>query len=194
MTQRYPLAWPHGKARTPNHHRQRGKFAFSGRPITMSRALERVQYELDRAGARNALISSNVSLRLDGLPRSGEREPDDPGVCLYFDLASKPHALACDGYSTVPQNLAALAAHLEATRAILRYGVATSAEMFTAFVALPAPRRWWEILGVDQHAPKEEIERKFRSLAAKNHPDKGGTHAAMSELTRARTEGLRACG
>lgn len=188
MTQRYPLAWPHGRPRTAGVYRKEGSFKAKGARINVDAAFARIQYELDRIGGRNALVSSNLELRVDGRPRMDRAAPGDPGVCLYFDLNGKPYALACDAYWSVPQNLAAIAAHLEATRAIERHGVATAAEMFSAFVALPPPKQWWEILGVDSRATDAEIEAAYRSRARASHPDRGGTDAAMAELNRARDD------
>lgn len=190
MTQRYPLQWPAGRPRTPV--RRYGRFSRDGRYISVAGAVDRVETELQRMGVRDAVLSSNLALRLDGRPRSGEPEPTDPGVCLYFDLKGKPYALACDTYTTVAQNIAALAAHLEATRAIERYGVASAAEMFTAFEALPPPRTWWQTLGLSRPATSHgEIDAAYRELAAKNHPDRGGSNAAMAALNAARDEGRR---
>jgi hypothetical protein len=192
MTQRYPLAWPAGKPRTPWTARKSGAFKADGRYITVDRAFQRIQYELDRIGGRNPLVSTNVELRVDGRPRMDRAAPSDPGVCLYFDLKGQPYALACDVYQTVPQNLAAIAAHLEATRAIERHGVATAAEMFTAFVALPQPKRWWEVLGLTAGASLADVEAAWRAKAGANHPDRGGSHAAMAELNAARDAARRA--
>lgn len=186
MTQRFPLAWPAGKPRTGSLYRKRGAFKADGRNITVDRAFQRIDYELDRIGGKNPLVSSNVELRVDGRPRMDRSPPSDPGVCLYFDLGGKPHALACDAYETVAQNLAAIAAHLEATRAISRHGVATAAEMFTAFVALPQPKTWREIFGLSARARMVDVEDAWRRLAASNHPDRGGSHALMAELNAAR--------
>lgn len=199
MTQRYPLAWPQQKPRTPYGARRPGQFKAGGRDITVDSAFKRIEYELDRVGGRNALVSTNIELRLDGRPRMDRAAPSDPGVCLYFDLGGKPHALACDGYHSVPQNLAAIAAHLEATRAISRHGVATAAEMFTAFVALPQPKRWWETLGLTVEPGRiitaDEVRAAWRRLAESNHPDKpGGSDAAMARINAARDEGLREIG
>lgn len=199
MTQRYPLSWPAGRPRTVPHHRKPGSFKVSGARITVTGAYKRIQYELDRVGGSNPLISTNMELRVDGLPRQDRAPPSDPGVCLYFDLGGKPHALACDGYQSVPQNLAAIAAHLEATRAISRHGVATAAEMFTAFVALPQPKRWWETLGLAVEPGRiitaDEVRAAWRRLAEANHPDKpGGSDAAMARINAARDEGLREIG
>lgn len=193
MTQRFPLQWPVGRPRTAHMARRAGLFRTGDkRGITVSDAIKRIQYELDRVGASNATVSTNLELRLDGQPRADRGPPVDPGVALYFDLGGKPHALGCDAYTSVSQNLAALAAHLEATRAIARHGVATAAEMYTAFVALPPPRTWWETLGLPyRRVSADEIRGAHRRLAALNHPDKGGSSAAMSALNQARDEGLK---
>jgi hypothetical protein len=154
-------------------------------------ALSRLQRELDRIGARYPVISSNLELRLDGLPRSGQREPNDPGVAIYFDLDGKPHCMPCDTYTTVVQNIAAVAAHIEATRAIQRHGVGTLAEMFAGFTALPPPRSPWDVLGVPRGSSRDVIYAAFRDKARKAHPDAGGSTAAMAELAAARDEALR---
>lgn len=193
MTQRYPLQWPAGRPRRDRWSRRHGQFKVSGAYVTISDAFARVEYELDRVGGKNAVISTNLELRVNGLPRMDRPQPEDPGVCLYFDLKGKPYALACDTFTAVAQNIAAIAAHLEATRAIERHGVATTAEMFTAFEALPPPRTWWQTLGFSEvpHDP-QDIDRAWRDLARKNHPDQGGSSAAMAALNAARDEGRRA--
>lgn len=193
--QAYPLAWPHSKPRTVATQRKDGKFKSNGRDLTVAVAAGRVEDELSRLGARWPIISSNVELTLSGRPRSGQKEPADPGVCVYFDLAGKPYAMACDRYRTVADNLAAIAAHIDATRAIERHGVASAAETLRAFQALPspaAPRSCWAVLGLVTGAGTGDIQAAFRRLSADRHPDKpGGSHDAMSELTAARDEALR---
>lgn len=209
MTQAYPLAWPHGRPRRRPQARKPGKFGkatwregYGGNrystkgELTVADARRRLQDELDRLGARLPVISSNMELRLDGLPRSGAREPEDPGVAVYFQLNGKPHCMPCDTYLRVADNLAAVAAHIEATRAIERHGVATVAEMFAGFQALPAPgarRPWWEVLGfVHDRVTLDAVEEVYRSLARKRHPDAGGSVEAMAELNAARDEAREA--
>lgn len=193
----YPLTWPAGKPRTPTNQRKDGKFKSNGRAMTNAAAADRVEAELARLGAIYALISSNVEVTLSGRPRSGLRSPDDPGVCVYFQLARKPYAMACDRYRTVADNLAAIAAHIDATRAIARHGVASAAETLQAFQALPSSdavviRHWWEVLGVPRRPALSEIDAAYRRLAAARHPDRGGSDAAMAELNAARDAAKRA--
>lgn len=200
--QRYPLAWPSHRARTDSWKRRIGKFSSAGKAITMAQAVDRLDKELERLKAHYSLLSTNVALRLDGVPRSGQSAPADPGVCVYFTLKGKPFALACDTYTKVEQNVAALAAHLDATRAVERHGVATAAESLEAFSALPPPtasgtptaRAWREVLsflpsfpaGLDRADALSLINSKYRERAASAHPDSGGSDAAMAELNAAR--------
>lgn len=190
----YPLAWPMGKPRTSAAQRKNGKFSHRGADLTVAVAASRVEDELQKLGARWPLISSNVELTLSGHPRSGQREPDDRGVCVYFQLASKPYAMACDRYTTVADNLAAIAAHIDATRAIERHGVATAAETLQAFQALAAPgaAHWTATLGVTREtATAETIKAAHRRLLAGAHPDQGGSHDRMAEINAARDAAMK---
>lgn len=204
--QAYPLQWPHGRPRRPASKRKRARFTSwtspgsSGRrDISVHEAVERLFVEVGRIGGCGLVVSSNLELRNDGLPRSGQKVPADPGVCVYFDLAGRPRAMPCDTYDTVAGNIAAVAAHIEATRAIERHGVATVAEMFEGFAALPAPgaapakRHWRDVMGFPHgiKVTRSEFDARFRELAKSRHPDAGGTAEAMAELNAARAEALK---
>jgi hypothetical protein len=163
--------------------------------------MKRLRQELMTIGAdwATTVVSTNLETRLDGLPRSGQRVPDDPGVCVYFNLGGKARAMPCDTYDTVEGNLAAIAAHIEATRAIERHGVATVAEMFEGFTALPPPatsprlKPWWEVLRVRADATRLMIDYAYKELAKSCHPDvAGGSTEAMAELNRARDDAMKA--
>lgn len=199
----YPLQWPANRPRKINRKRATfGKKVSNGRwtetkDLTVADALSRLQDELDRVGARHPVVSTNLETRLDGLPRSGQSEPCDPGVALYFQLDGQPHCMPCDTYDRVADNIAAIAKHIEATRAIDRFGVASVREMFTGFQALPAPgaaesQLWWKVLRIERDASEEAIQTAYRKRAAEVHPDKpGGSAAAMAELNAARDEAIR---
>lgn len=192
----YPLCWPIGRPRTKS--RKFGRFCTTRRDaawtnrnaMTVAEAVSRVQAELDRIGAKDALLSTNLRTRLDGLPRSDQAQPQDPGVALYFKLSGKPHCLPCDTYTKVEHNIAALAAHIEATRAITRHGVADLAAMFTGFSALPSPeavagRHWTKVLEVADDASKEQVLEAYRRLAMKHHPDRPGGDTTKFHIVEA---------
>lgn len=183
----YPLQWPAGKPRTPAVDRKSGNFRSGRTALSMNEATKRVRREIDRiVGAFLPVLSTNVELRLDGLPRSNQRKPEDPGAALYFQLHGEPIVLACDTYDTVEQNVAAIAAHLTATRAIERYGVGTLDELFRGFAALPpamAPDDWREPLGHPRTLA--EAEANYRERMKYAHPDTGGHEAVAAKLNAA---------
>lgn len=206
MIEAYPLTWPEGWPRTPSHRRKSASFGKVARHATYSYKTKkqlsiadgtrRVQTELERLGVLygDLIISSNLVLRLDGLPRSDQREPEDPGVAVYWVTKGKPQrVMAIDLYDRVADNLAAIAATLEAMRSIDRHGGAQILDRaFTGFTALPAAGPpWWVVLGVRQDATADEIREAYRRKAATAHPDRGGSTAAMAELNLARDEALR---
>ena len=201
----YPLQWPDGWPRSRS--RKQAKFGVKGskndsgwRPtvdITMAEAVKRLNYELERLGIdarEDSIVSTNLRLNLSGLPRGDQGEPGDPGAAVYFQKRNGPmRVIAIDAYDRVRDNIAAIAATLEAMRAIERHGGAQILERaFTGFQALPAPKKWWDVLEVRQDASREAIEANFRRLARDRHPDAGGSNAAMAELNEARAAGLAA--
>jgi len=183
----YPLDWPDAVPRRAPSARERARFSrarervrFSDHTFTrqervsVAEGLRRLRAALDKQQARNVVISSNMPLRQDGLPYSSRREPDDPGVAVYFRLGDDFLCLPCDTYDRVADNLCAVAAHIDATRAIERYGVATAATMYAGFRRLEAPREpsWWDILGVSSSATMTEVRSAFKRLRGRYHPDR----------------------
>ncbi len=189
--QRYPLSWPIGWRRTA--YRRRAQFGrhgeFGKQALSVADALGRLVGELGRLGATDHVLSTNVPVRLDGLPLSQRvSPPKDPGAALYFRLKGKARCLACDKWDRVPDNITAIAFHIRALRAVDRYGVGTMEQAFGGYTALPAAAtEWWTILGVSPNATLEEAEAAFRELARQQHLDqRGGSHDGMARLTEAR--------
>lgn len=204
----HPLAWPEGWKRTPRLDRAHGRFGRRERgggayrqlkDVTVADAVQRVLEELVRMAILrdDVVISTNLRTRLDGLPRSDQRAPDDPGAAVYWEESTgERRCIAIDQYHKVEDNLAAIAATLEAMRAIERHGgAAILARAFTGFTALPAPgapREWWDVLGVPRTCTREELKQAYRALASRFHPDKpGGSHEKMAELNAAQEAGLK---
>lgn len=205
--QAYPLQWPPGWPRKQSHQRTRAKFGkgerqyssdrssswMRTRDLTVADGVTRVLEELGRMGVRrdDIVISTNVPTRLDGLPRGDARVPSDPGAAAYWRKGKATRCMAIDRYDRVQDNLAAIAATLEAMRAIERHGGAEILDRaFTGFVALPAPEQWFQVLGVGANATRAEIDTAYRRLAATHHPDRGGYGQTMARINVARDEGL----
>jgi hypothetical protein len=197
----HPVNWPVGRPRTPPHERKPALFNSGGKSLLFDQAVSRLQRQtqaVTKQGQKwrmkELTLSTNYELRVDGRPRRDRGVPTDPGVAFFFELDGKPHLLACDRWDSVAGNIAAIAAHLEALRGQERWGVATLHEAFAGHVALPAPEQWWQVLGLTAAAPVDLIQRRYRELARRAHPDTGGSEAAMARLNAARDEGLKARG
>lgn len=212
-----PLQWPAGWKRTAPAWRVEAKFGKArrqvgsgespkwspARDLTISEGVERVLAELQRMGLGrdDVVISTDLRLRMDGLPHSSQSEPADPGVAVYWqDSAQERKVMAIDLYDRVADNLAAVAATLNAMRAIERHGGAAILERaFTGFIALPAPivagmkRDWQVVLGLQAllQPDADDVQRAYRGLASQYHPDRGGDPAKMAELNAARDEALK---
>lgn len=202
----FPLQWPPGWKRTESYARGHAKFSGSTRKynaqgnsyqqkrdLTIPEGISRVRAELQRMGMgdHDIVISTNLPLRLDGMPRGDASNPADPGVAVYWRKGKTTRCMAIDQYHRVADNLAAIAATLDAMRAIERHGGAAILDRaFTGFTALPAPEQWFQILGVAATASRAEIETAYRKKAMDAHPDRGGTHDQMARLNQARDDGL----
>ena len=193
-----PLCWPDGWTRTRSDWKN-GKFTRFNKWVSVSDSVGRILESLGKMGIKrdDVIISTNIPTRLDGLPRSDQSEPADKGAAVYWRKSRNApmKCMAIDRYTTVADNLAAIAATLEAMRAIERHGGAEILERtFTGFAALPAStgRAWWEVLGTTENASREHIEEQYRHIARQVHPDvSGGSHDAMVELNRAMKEALK---
>lgn len=195
----HPLAWPDGWKRTSAGSRATSSFGTKGRGsvkrrLTIAEAVVRVRQVLALMGTGDddLVISTNLRLRVDGFPRSDQAEPADPGVAVYWRAGRSADAtmrcMAIDLYDRVADNLAAVAATLDAMRAIERHGGAAILDRaFTGFVALPAPASpaWPDVLGVATSTPAHEVRAAYRRLRAENHPDRGGSPDSFDRVQAA---------
>lgn len=189
MTTAYPLAWPSGWPRTAPHKREASRF----KPAGLAAEAEQTIAEIKMLGGQSPVISTNIELRRDGLPYSGRKAPEDPGVAVYFYKGGKQQCIPCDRWRTVEENLRAVWKSIEAMRGLDRWGAKSFVDAaFAGFVALPSnTRHWSEVLGVKLNASQDEIDAAYRSRARHAHPDAGGSTAAMSELNAARDAAKR---
>jgi hypothetical protein len=199
----FPLQWPSGRPRTEHWRREQAKF-----DVTFARARDNIVAEIGRLAGRypdpQIVISTNIALRRDGLPLANQRQPDDPGVAVYFLYKKRAVAFACDRWVKIEHNMQAIAKTIEALRGIARWGTGDMlAAAFTGFTALPPPgaaaprpaahRHWREVFGTGVRT-RADVQDVYRRLAGAYHPDRGGDPTKMAELNRARDEALRELG
>ena len=175
----YPLVWPEGWPRAKS--RKRAAFSSYKQQLTYTRAESRLRQELARlSGKLELLVVSSNMIR--------DRQPQDPGVACYFQAPGKPmRVIAVDIYDRVEDNIAAIAATIEAMRAIERHGGAQILERaFTGFDALPPPDDAYKVLGLKPGATRDQVDEAYRRAAKKAHPDQGGDHTRMAQVNAAR--------
>jgi hypothetical protein len=204
MIAAYPLQWPEGWPRTKSYAAKDANFKRDGKRLSVSDGAERVLDELERMGIdrQDIVVSTNVRSRLDGLPRSGEPEPQDRGAAVYWETRKGlRRVMAIDRYTRVADNLAAIAATLDSMRAIERHGGAQILDRaFTGFLALSAPDpkpSWRTVMEFpsDAGVTAAMLKSRHRELSMKRHPDRpDGSNNAMAELNLAYAQALKEIG
>lgn len=189
----YPLHWPAGHKRTAHIYRENARFDTS-----FARARDAVVREVEmmtgthRWGDAGIVISTNIALRRDGLPLANQKEPNDPGVAVYFKRNSVEMCFPCDRWTTVKDNMQAIAKTIEALRGIERWGSADLQNAaYKGFEALPAPatkRPWYQVFGVEKSTSDDYVRACYRHERSRTHPDRGGSTKAFNEVTAAWSE------
>jgi hypothetical protein len=185
----YPLYWPELWPRTPPHERQ----STARYKVSFAEARDRVVHSCKLLGAIEIVLSTNIPLRRDGLPRMDISEPTDAGVALYWveRKAGKPtpRVIACDHWRKVRDNMRAIGLAVEALRALKRSGATQIADKaFTGFNALPAnaganSTPWRDVFG--PCTTREALEHAYREASRSAHPDLGGSHERMIAVNAA---------
>lgn len=188
----YPLYWPEGWKRTNYPEPSRFKTGFGAARVKLSA-------EIERMGGSKVIISTNVPLRNDGMPRASAPEPKDSGVSVYFRYKGKDMVFACDKFRYSRENIYAIAMTIEALRGIERWGASDMMERaFSGFKALAAisgeGENPWMVLGLGSErgsVKPEDIVRAHRLLMMTAHPDKGGNSDQMARINVARDKCLK---
>ena len=182
----FPLSWPEGWERKENNdYRKVAQFT-----VSMARARDELIAEIHRLCRRYRdpliVLSTNVSLRLDGLPYASQKAPEDPGAAVYFRYMDSQRVFACDIFRRVEHNIRAIGKTIEAIRGIERWGASDMPERaFTGFEALPAPDDWRKVLQVSPDAPWDTVRNVYMSKRAQNHPDRGGDPDEFDRIMKA---------
>lgn len=191
MTESYPLSWPDGWQRTPDHKRT----SSSKFNTTFERARRELFNELRLLGATGVVVSSWLPLRRDGLPYADQarRKLDDPGVAVYFTLRKRQMVMARDAYTNVHDNLRSIGLGIAHLRGLERHGGGQMMERaFEGFAQLAPPDSFdaLAVLGLRPGARREDITAAFRELSKRHHPDMGGSAEEFQKIERARTIAL----
>lgn len=207
----FPLQWPENAKRTPTGKRERSRFGIRGQ-VSFSQSRRELLDELSRLGAANAVITSDLPTRHDGLPYATNVTRDiDSGIAVWFVLPDdhgnlQERVFACDRWVSHAENMRGLALTIAAIRGIDRWGVAdAAARAFAGFAALPpgssgtvppgpVKRSWREIFGMtafETLAPPDLLaiaRSRHRERIKVAHPDAGGSHEAAAEINAALAE------
>ena len=189
MIEAFPLSWPQDWPRSK--HRRPGPYH-----VSLDQAVTELLHDLKLMGARAIILSSNVPLRRDGtMYRDHSARVGDAGIAVYWDgKDGTPMVLACDSWTTVCANVRAIGLMVKAMRQMDRCGAQLTQRAFTGFARLPAGatrKAWWDVLGLDPRSGAEAISERYRELARRHHPDRGGDPRAMVEINVAYQEALQ---
>jgi hypothetical protein len=185
----YPLYWPEGYKRT--ELRRSSHFKES----SLYETRKDLREEVRRLGGKDLIISTNIRTRADGDIYSSAKEPDDPGVAVFFTLRGKPVSFACDLWKRVWENTWAIAKTIDAMRGIDRWGVSELLDrMFKGFLSLPATidDPWHAVLEVSPDASIETIRAAYRARTMEVHPDRGGSQEESIRVQQAYERALTA--
>jgi hypothetical protein len=190
----FPLQWPDGWRRTADDARK----AHKNFGTMFSRDRDSILKRLNKRGA-NAVITSDLPLRKDGIPYADSRCADTGIAVYWYEYSDKwnERVLACDHWRDITQNIRAISLTIEAICGIDRWGCTEIIERaFAGFTALPAAgessrrRTWREVFDMDSDVmlclgTDEQlliVKGRFRKLMSENHPDKGGGLEAAAEI------------
>lgn len=179
VTLRPLTAWPHQDTR-----QRRSRHTFKA---GWQDTLDLLRRELRHLQASNVVIGTGFreeDLRLDGMPRSGARDPGHPGIELSFDTPTHGRLVyATDTCQSWQHNVRSIALGLEALRAVDRYGITRRGEQYAG---------WRQLESGGPSADRgRELIRKHGSIRAAlmaTHPDQGGDPADFADVQAAREQ------
>ncbi|KKL27399.1 hypothetical protein LCGC14_2385550 [marine sediment metagenome] len=139
----------------------------------------------------------NTMKKMEATSLKVERDMFNGGCNIIFDRNGKRYVFRCATFDDAQDNFRAAQLSIEYLyRAIEIYGV--EGEEFdtifnSIFIGIEATpddsvlmignqTEWWEILGINQDATKQEIMNAYRSLAKVHHPDTGGDKEVFIKL------------
>lgn len=193
LIEAYPLCWPGDYPRAKSRKYARFKTSFAI-------ARDSIVAEVKRLGGKDVIISTNIPLKRDGLPYATYKQPEDPGVAVYFTFKGEQRVFCCDEWTSIHDNMQAINKTIEAIRGLDRWGVSDMLNrVFSGFAALPQStnkKAWYEVLKVAKNSEVATIKSAYRQLMMVHHPDKnnGKTSPMFTEIQTAYEEAKKELG
>lgn len=193
ITYRPISTWPGDRTlRSDRRASPFGSAAYAG-------TLKILEHELAMIGATNVVIENGMreqDIRLDGLPRAGAPQPEDPGVIVSFESTHGPLRYATDVFKRWEINLRAIALGLEALRRVERYGIATRGEQYAGWRQIEArsqsvdEARAYLIGVIEESGPEHAVDISTDRLIVRearkvSHPDMGGARETWDAVAHA---------
>lgn len=146
---------------------------------------------------------SATSLRIEQDVMSG-------AVKVIFDRVGKRYVRECKKWASSIDNLRAIGLQIEYLYRALEvlaedideasfdlefdtiFGGLIATPDDTALLLGDGKQPWWEVLGVQQNATKNDLRNAFRALSKIHHPDAGGNENDFKRLRTAYDDGMKA--
>lgn len=145
-------------------------------------SLDSLELEVERLKGEDLVLGVVVDpaqIGISGMLKAGGRTAfRHRGVEVSFETPSRGRLIFhTDAYANVTQNIRAIAAGLEALRAVDRYGITSTAEQYAGFAQLTAG-------GPDPERGRLLVERAggIRQALMEHHPDRNGDPKAFADV------------
>lgn len=142
-------------------------------------SLEKLEQEIGRVGGKDVLIgvvATDDQFTLAGTPKSGFRVLHPGAEVSFTDEAGRRLTFHTDRYPAFHDNIQAIAAGLEALRAVERHGITTTGQQYAGFAMLGQG-------DVDRGRALVEAAGGVREALKAAHPDTGGNAADFAAVT-----------
>jgi len=183
------INWPEHLSRTPEQDRKYG----SAYKVSLAQATSELEGEISRLDPDDWRVEiGNQHTKTNGMPRHNAN-PDDPGFLLRWSDEGTSHAVGCDSYHSLRDNVREVGKWIKETRKRDNRAVVTGGSNFAA-AALPsgdpgavvAQEPPHKILDIPRDAPDEVVKGAYRAKMKDAHPDQGGSDEAFDRVERAK--------
>lgn len=177
--------WPSGWPRTEN------PVYTSKYQVSLSRAFDEIESELDRIGADDFEYSFDAPSRKTDQRPYANASPDTGAFVLRWTMDGDWYAVACDHYTKLRDNARTVGLWLREKRKMENRDVMTGESEFSNARLPPGEAGSGEkpdpysLLGVPRSADRGEVKSAARRLKKEYHPDNGGDRGDFTQIVKA---------